>query len=101
MGIMETDKQSLELTPEQKNKLREARIKLNLKNAFNGFQHGLMAIVMNFILTIANIEFFENDNMVQLFGCVFIIIFVLYRLGACQREAFEDYVKAVKEITKQ
>jgi hypothetical protein len=87
------------LTDDQKKKLKRLGLKFAIKSTWNGVNHGAMAVVMNLILTFANIQFFDNDSLVQFVGCLFILIFIMMRLTACQRENVEDFKKEVKKIT--
>jgi hypothetical protein len=89
-----------DLTDEQKKKLSRLGLKFTLRSLWNGINYGAMAVVANIILTMANIQFFDNDGVVQFFGCLFILIFIMVQLTTAQRLNVENFKKQVKEITK-
>lgn len=96
---------SQELTDEKRKKLNKAGAKLLLKGLWNGMHNGLMAIVMNIILTLGlmilaqrNIIDQGSVGFLQLIGCVGIAIFVIKRMARINLQNVEDFKKSVQKI---
>jgi len=101
MVITVTDKQSSDLTEEQKKKLRKVGIKFMLKETWNGINHGAMAILMCVLLGMANHMYLDDDTFTSVVGCIIIIVFILKRVSAVTKENVEDMRKEIEQITKQ
>ena len=82
-------------------------MKLAFKNLWNGVHNGLMAIVMNAILTMANMTldqrvegFSEISGAFQFIGCVSIGIFIIRRLLRINKQNFLEFKNSVEQILK-
>lgn len=90
----------LGFTEEQNKKYKKILMIFMLKSLWNGVQHGVMAIVMNFILAMACVTFFDGDDAITLIGGVAICLFVFIRLSKIQRINVTNFKKSLEQITK-
>lgn len=99
--MIEKDGMNQQLTPEKRKQLEKLGAKFLAKSLWNGMQHGLMAVLMNFILVMGVSIYFDGSEMMNLLGCVMIGYFILKRMLSTFHRDTAKFKQAAQEIIKQ
>jgi hypothetical protein len=88
----------MQLTPDQEKKIKRLILKFLGKSILCGLHHGLMAMVLLFIASLADLTFFEGSTAV-LFVCSFAVgLFVFSRLNSVISVYRAQFVKQANEV---
>ena len=87
-----------QLTPEQRTILNKLAKKLFFQSLLTGLHHALIAVAMNFILTMIVKTYANGSQGLTFFGSLGIGIFVLQRMFGINRERHAKFIAEAKEI---
>lgn len=87
-----------QLTPEQYNKIKNIKHKLELKLILYGIEYGAMAVLINFILIMVCSLYFKNNKIMIFSSAVLVGIFIVRRLMYISILEIEECIRKIDKI---